>query len=108
MTGKHTPGPWRWIPMYGPDGKKHDGRFYIDSDTHMVGNVEPCAGMPVAQSHANAALLASAPDLLTVAEDTAETVRRYDDGEIDAAALVDYIRRRADEARAALAKARGA
>lgn len=66
----HTPGPWRWKKLF--ENGRVSTNYYINSNTLMIGNVFPCASMSLAESHANAKLIAAAPDLLAACKFVAD------------------------------------
>ena len=81
---KHTPGPW-----------------VIDNDNviYQEGTSEPIASAaPTADEKANAALIAAAPDLLAALESCSDALNTEAGG---------LYKARIDQARAAIAKAKG-
>ncbi len=70
VTAQHTPGPWR-------QDINDDGELFIDlrpqckgfADIIVIGDLEETDG----EDHANAALIAAAPDLLVACKTIAET-----------------------------------
>ena len=104
MKTQHTPGPWA---VGCPDGKTH----YI-----MVGGHTEIANLPHCRAEssyaiedgferrANADLIAAAPDLLAALEDSEFLLRKA--AQVSGP-IQDSFRRSAEDARAAIAKARG-
>ena len=70
----HTPGPWRQSrkgpQVYGPTepGWKHG---------KLVASCGAATGRPLATQHANARLIAAAPELLAACDDALRTLNNY-------------------------------
>lgn len=88
-AAQHTPGPWR---IQGHDG---DVKI-IDSKGEALATVHCMYGVDDPEGHANARLIAAAPELLELALLAAEVGCHE--------RAVDFLR---DKARAAIAKAKG-
>lgn len=97
MKAAHTPGPWNAV-----NNDAGTALEIWDDDGQMIANVQPQD--PPAVEHANARLIAAAPDLLAALRDIlATSVARSDLGTIAPAPRLDTVVR----ARAAIAKAEG-
>lgn len=97
----HTPGPW----IAGPVFAKQEGRAIFFTDETLPGKwqkrLDDKSGV---FSDANARLIAAAPDLLQCLEDAEFLMRKA--AQI-AGPMQDSFRRSAEDARAAIAKAKG-
>ena len=100
----HAPGPWS---VGCPNGKRH----YIMKSGYVIiaelPHVQSDSAMVIEtyqERSANAALIAAAPDLLQALEDAEFMMRKA--GQI-AGPMQDSFRRSAEDARAALSKAKG-
>ena len=105
MTQQHTPGPWRigdaGNTIFGP--KMVDGSLAV-----MVASISR-PGRDLDAKHANARLIAAAPELLAELQRLYEAARTMADPEHCLHATREYLPwcALADKARAAIAKAEG-
>ena len=99
MTKQHTPGPWRWVPQ--PDYSwQYQDLMSASGEVVLSGEEAPDpSGIEI--SHADARLIAAAPDLLEALEALMVTI----DAQINAGLRWDPEEVAA--ARSAIAKARG-
>ena len=75
MSSKHTPGPWRWLGgAVGVAWEGQGGEAHQLIPVAMLAN--PSDGMEPLEWHANAMLIAAAPDLLQAAKDLKEVCNR--------------------------------
>jgi hypothetical protein len=93
---KFTPGPWRWYESseYGYASLESNDRVVLESGGMNEGDF-PITWMGEEMTAADAALIATAPELYPMTAELLEIARRYESG--------DFIQR----AEAILAKARG-
>ncbi len=76
MSAAHTPGPWRVDPFYVADVQNGDGALEIAS-THprvLTGGEAP----DLEECHANARLIAAAPELLEALLEAHRALRKYE------------------------------
>lgn len=97
MKAAHTPGPWNAV-----NNDAGTALEIWDDDGQMIANVQPQD--PPAVEHANAALIAAAPDLLAALREFTDV---WDSGRSFASIDVDDIEAMRRRARAAIAKAEG-
>jgi hypothetical protein len=97
MTDQHTPGPWRWVPE--PDYSwQYQDLMSASGEVVLSGEEAPDpSGIEI--NHANARLIAAAPELLEACE-TLATLLDTDD-------WIATGRLAVKQAQAAIAKARG-
>lgn len=99
---KHTPGPW--FASTTPSGK---GKV-VDANGFSICNTT--AG-PYEQQREDARLIAAAPELLAACKALFETIRAHEIESLscdrDGEAYCDCLRKQADDAAAAIAKAEG-
>jgi len=97
MTDQHTPGPWRWVPE--PDYPwQYQDLMSASGEVVLSGEEAPDpSGIEI--SHADARLIAAAPELLEACE-TLATLRDTDD-------WIATGRLAVKQAQAAIAKVRG-
>jgi hypothetical protein len=100
MTTKHTPGPW--IVRYDTQSALEEHSTPIVSS--LDGNIPVCEMYSVATYHANAALIAAAPDLLAACEAFAAAQQA---ASVDGARSFGMYADAMEAAYAAIAKARG-
>jgi len=107
MSTKHTPGPWAIgytsaekdpFVVTADDGTKYHRRV-------MVAVAGPSTGVGEYMAHANAALIAAAPELLEALEEIARGVGPFSMDRLEHA--TNTIEAMKGLARAAIAKARG-
>lgn len=108
MNMKHTPGPWKLLDFenderYEVTTMESTKGFYRSVATVSYGYSEPAD----TQQHANAKLIAAAPELLSALENLVFTAQKmWDDAKpLKDTALVTVTHPMIEEARAAIAKA---
>ena len=94
---KWTPRPWYMT----------DAGFLINDDGQIVTGVEHRTRKLNEREAANLALITAAPDLYAALEDAEFLLRKVGTNWKEAASMKDSFLRSAEDARAALAKARG-
>ena len=95
----HTPGPWKVVTEHVEEcGLEYD-RYHVDRDGHWIASVDP-QDTALGKHHANARLIAAAPDLLAAAE----ALVAWAEGP---PSIEASLKRRLDKLRAAIARARG-
>jgi len=105
MTHKHTQGPWVYTT-----GEDWDGAHIMDKHGRIVADCQgcdipgACGEVGTDEARANARLISAAPDLLDALEDAEFLLRKA--GNIPGP-MQDSFKRSANDARAAIAKARG-
>jgi hypothetical protein len=104
MTDQHTPGPWRWVPE--PDTaspwRDYGDLYSASSEVVLSGWENDFEGGVRVNSHADARLIAAAPEMLAALESAADELERlmsWHGTEVWPSVLRD--------ARAAIAKVRG-
>lgn len=115
-TKAHTPGPWI-VQSSTPTDSGHDHHAIIADhggdnrlpDHPVVASVIPYVSTDGARraQEANARLIAAAPELLEACEEITALASDSDAGHIGFADALALIRALSEEARAAIAKARG-
>lgn len=103
MSGKHTPGPWRYERAINPDGSHtRDGEHWISSAAGCIDIAITAKDYRVEAQEANARLIAAAPELLAALEDLLSSayVNDYGDWALPSGFGMDRVH-------AAIAKARG-
>lgn len=108
---KHTPGPWKQHAtfIWSASAKANIAALSSLRTSHVVGYVPPEIGDEhLGEIYANGRLISAAPDLLDALEKlSAAWTRCEEDGDLDCAGGINTIDEVWDEARAAIAKARG-
>ncbi|MCJ9707844.1 hypothetical protein LWS69_02210 [Bordetella hinzii] len=100
MTTRHTPGPWE-VAYQDSNGQSVIKAEHIEVATcwhHCVGSIEK-------EMHANARLIAAAPELLDACMAMLEWDDREQDHAVDFNARMELCRAAFNKARAAIAKA---
>jgi hypothetical protein len=95
---KHTPGPWSY---------DETSRNVVSLTAITVGNRAICHPLYSWDEEANTRLIAAAPDLLTALEDAEFLLRKLAAHPGDILAMRDSLIRSAQDARTAIAKAKG-
>lgn len=102
---KHTPGPW-FIPKYGDIDEAEINFTHPNGKTYTIAKAfSGLGGNDFKEQHANAHLIAAAPDLLEALEEIAQGMGAYNVDPLEHANNV--IEEAKSIARAAIAKAKG-
>jgi len=100
--GRHTPGPWKWdCGIIPPDGPGHYADIYKDGGDLIIAQFNK----QIPEGHANARLIAAAPDLVAALKRNRAALDLIDpDRPLQYATTMDLMRKDMD---AAIAQATG-